>query len=445
MGVLPMPFGPPPDLERRHYSTLRDLLLMSGQARADAAERQGAIWANAVSGVGQTVAGALQRRSEEKKADAKLRDWTSFIESPESQDPKNLYLGSVKLLGMEKGQEAAQAVMAFRTPPHQDPEKELKNISITMRLMSELPDEQAAQFYPRATKRYADGMSNIGVPVERLPAEWSPESAPQLRKKMKDIAAAIDRTLRGPQKPIVLSDPERLIDPETYETLVPAVTKPAPEAKLHKVTVPGPGGVPVEKLVTEDEMKAGVRAYRAPEKPEQDKLQKVDQFNPETGETETRFITQADAMAMATGAKPGLSKGPGTAERNRMAAARASIESGEALLSEITSPEFASKLGPIVGRYNSLAAAAGAGDPQAQYLVGAIKSFAALQPQIHGFRAVEMAKDIERLLTTKQTPEALAAGLRGILTASYTVAKKKPGAAVEMPAQVGRFTIKPKE
>lgn len=160
-----------------------------------------------------------------------------------------------------------------------------------------------------------------------------------------------------------------------------------------------------------------------------EKLYKLDQFNPETGEAETVFVTESQARKMAAGAAPGVRKGPGTAEKNRMAAARASIEAGEALLADLADPEFSSQIGPVIGRYNSLQAAAGAGDPNAQYLVGALKSFSALQPQIHGFRAVQMADNVEKLLSTKQTPAALAAGLRGILTASYVVAKQRRGAS----------------
>jgi hypothetical protein len=182
--------------------------------------------------------------------------------------------------------------------------------------------------------------------------------------------------------------------------------------------------------------KTGKVLYRDPDSPKEPKEPtKADVFNEQTGEMETTFISPETAAAIARGEKPALSKGPGTAERNRMSAARTSIERGEALLSELKDPKFAEKLGAVVGRYNSLAAAAGAGDPDAQYIVGEIKSFSALQPQIHGFRAVQMAQDVEKILSTKQDPKALAGALRGILTASYSVAKRaQPGGTTSGPA-----------
>jgi hypothetical protein len=40
-----------------------------------------------------------------------------------------------------------------------------------------------------------------------------------------------------------------------------------PKPKMHAVTVPGPNGQPMHKLVTEEEMQQGVQGYRAPKEP----------------------------------------------------------------------------------------------------------------------------------------------------------------------------------
>jgi hypothetical protein len=48
--------------------------------------------------------------------------------------------------------------------------------------------------------------------------------------------------------------------------------KPAPTPKRYQVTVPGPNGQPITKLVTEDELAAGVREYREPREPREPKF-----------------------------------------------------------------------------------------------------------------------------------------------------------------------------
>jgi hypothetical protein len=136
---------------------------------------------------------------------------------------------------------------------------------------------------------------------------------------------------------------------------------------------------------------------------------------------------------------------PGAAEANRIAAADAALSSSAEVKAYISKPEVRAAIGPIMGRFNSLAQAAGTGDPIAVQLVGMLKSYSALQPQIHGFRNVHFANDIEKLLNTHQTPETLEAALRGIDSAAINVRDrrretKKP-ATGSGPAKGSRRTI----
>jgi hypothetical protein len=48
---------------------------------------------------------------------------------------------------------------------------------------------------------------------------------------------------------------------------IPQEPEAAPKPKMHAVTVPGPNGQPMHKLVTEEEMQQGVQGYRAPKEP----------------------------------------------------------------------------------------------------------------------------------------------------------------------------------
>lgn len=133
-------------------------------------------------------------------------------------------------------------------------------------------------------------------------------------------------------------------------------------------------------------------------------------FNPRTGQ-----VVQAPA---------GFSPKPSTAVANRQESAKAALDVSGSAKQYIR--DNAAVIGPIVGRYNSLAQAAGTGDPRAVRLVAMLRSYAALQPNIHGFRAVAFAQHIEELLNTKQTPEALLAGIEGIDEAARAVIGKRP-------------------
>jgi len=62
--------------------------------------------------------------------------------------------------------------------------------------------------------------------------------------------------------------PERATKIRYMDAQANALEAP-PKPKMHAVTVPGPNGQPMHKLVTEEEMQQGVQGYRAPSAPSQ--------------------------------------------------------------------------------------------------------------------------------------------------------------------------------
>jgi len=64
-------------------------------------------------------------------------------------------------------------------------------------------------------------------------------------------------------------------------------------------------------------------------------------------------------------------------------------------------------MGPLMGRLAKGEIALGDVDPAIAELYGAMKSFYALQPAVHGFRNAEFVKDFETALgTLERDPEA---------------------------------------
>ena len=75
-----------------------------------------------------------------------------------------------------------------------------------------------------------------------------------------------DRLKPAERKLMEVSPGGTVID-ESGRALFQAPFKPE-TPREHLVTVPGPNGQPVQRLATEEELRGGVRSYRAPEKPE---------------------------------------------------------------------------------------------------------------------------------------------------------------------------------
>lgn len=94
--------------------------------------------------------------------------------------------------------------------------------------------------------------------------------------------------------------------------------------------------------------------------------------------------------------------------------------------------ENAQELGPVMGRYNSLADWIGSPDPAYKGLKGALESWIALHPAAHGFRGLNAVKEFQKAFgSTFNTPESLIAGIEGsfgTMEGLQQTAKVTPGA-----------------
>jgi hypothetical protein len=137
---------------------------------------------------------------------------------------------------------------------------------------------------------------------------------------------------------------------------------------------------------------------------------------------------QANKLARQGGTEGVAFDKPNTAGTQvKIDAARRSLDVGNDLIKFIDTPEVASKLGPIMGRYTNLQLALGDPDPLMAQLRGKIASFAALQPGIHGMRNYSMMTHLEKLMGNQMSPEAMKAGINGILDVSRSFANSAVG------------------
>lgn len=112
---------------------------------------------------------------------------------------------------------------------------------------------------------------------------------------------------------------------------------------------------------------------------------------------------------------------------NRVASAESVNNVASNLLSKLSDPAYASKLGPIMGRFSSMEDFIGNPPPEYSDLVGEIESYALANMGVHGMRSAQGAEMIKKLLSGHHTPESLAATIKGLQTFSTDfVANQKP-------------------
>jgi hypothetical protein len=407
-GYAPPPWASGGGYRDERGSTLGDLIGYQGQLQAQRHQAGSDMLAGAVQQAGAQLANYFNEREQKKELAKRDAATVAAIEGWDGQSPMQLYQGLQKIRPHDALQ-YTNAVLALRGGERKEPEKELERLGKIAQFMSDQPDEVVARGWPMIRQSVGATAGRLGIP---LPEQWDPKERGVLGK-----IGEVFGPKREARKLQTLGPGQVAFDEATGEVVAKGPEKPE-ERKLHALS---PG-----QMMVDESGAVVAKAPAAPREPKEERLLPVTTSDPQTGEPMQTYITESQARQMAASGG-GIKKPESTATQNRMSAARSSIQAGEELLSKLKDPKFASQLGPIQGRYNSLAAAAGAGDPAAQELVGSIRSFAALQPQIHGFRAHAMAQDVENLLATKNTPESLAAGLKGILTASYIVAGNNKG------------------
>lgn len=265
------------------------------RARGDIAARQamesGEIWGRGFQNIlGQVGAGIQQygqaREQKRQAEEMSKRDavWTSYIESGEwQQDPAKAYGVARRIWGPKAGEQMAglEAVskMTSESRGKANPEEDRKNLGALATAANAMGDPALVRIWPGLR---AAVMKNH--PEIQLPEEYDSSLRDQL---IKPIAEAYG----PPKKTAVVKG--ALVEEATGK---PIYTAPE-EVKRHLVTVPGPGGQPVQRLATEEELAAGIPTYQKPEKREQTLAEKV-------AEEEALTAARARGTASVAGGKP---------------------------------------------------------------------------------------------------------------------------------------------
>lgn len=125
---------------------------------------------------------------------------------------------------------------------------------------------------------------------------------------------------------------------------------------------------------------------------------------------------------------------PSATERTRGASATAVLQTGDDIVSELQNPDFAAKIGPALGRVNSLREFIGNPPPEFSQLAGQIESYALASMGVHGMRSVQGSEKIKALLDTHHTPESLIGAIKGLNGFSEHFVQNQGGGTARQPS-----------
>ena len=148
---------------------------------------------------------------------------------------------------------------------------------------------------------------------------------------------------------------------------------------------------------------------RAPQ-PQKERLVQVRRFDPETGTNVVEFVSESEARDNGPYRAP-----VGSAEISRKNTATALTKTGDDVLKSLQNPVLAEQLGIAMGRFNTLQDFVGNPPPEFAQLAGELKSFAAANMTVHGFRSSAGADKVFEMLNQQQTPEALSRKIKGLM------------------------------
>ena len=282
---------------------MTDLMMYQGQIEANAARERGDIWGNAISQAGQALAGGIQQHQEEKKKKSRDSAWLAVINDPERmKDPRALFAESNRIWGPEDGPKMFQGVVgAYQLmQPKRNPEADQKALSVMGSAYLRMKPEGRAATYGQVRQTITNAFPDFG---KQMPEQYDPAFD-------ESVVVPFVQSMQPEEAAYTLSPGEKRMRGNEVIGEAPALPK---EPKRYPVTTTGPDGRPLQRLATEEEMAAGVPAYREPKaapKPDIERIETVDA----DGKPVTQFVTPTVG---ATYAKPTGAAKPATGQQKK--------------------------------------------------------------------------------------------------------------------------------
>jgi hypothetical protein len=277
-----------------YADSVSQILLRRGDAEARAALERGDIWAGLAQQLGQVpgqvVQGVRQERDDQQrradqeqrrelqqqqiasnkaleqdrladvagkqeltKQDAALRDYFAKLGDA---DPDIKTVSAI--VGPKRGVEIAEGMVAFRGLQRKEYDDKQVKMRDVLAGFGASTDAQREAAYPHIRQEFISaGLMKPEDAPETYDPAWYQQRVDYGKAQVKAGTREIKtRNADGSETIRIVKDEPTATPFESAAPVKPPVN--------HMVTVPGPNGQPIQRLATEDELKAGVPAYRAP-------------------------------------------------------------------------------------------------------------------------------------------------------------------------------------
>ena len=273
-------------------STLSDLIGRSGELQARGHLEGSQSLSSGIREAGQQI-GAYFRERDEKQEMAKRDAATvATIEGWDGQDPMALF-AQLQKIRPQDAREYTNTILALRKGPQKDPEAELARFGKVAQFMADQPDDVIARGWPAIRQSLGSTAAQLGL--GDAPEQWDPKLRPLIAK-----AGEVFGPPKKEKKFDIRRPGDVVVDPDTQEIVLKVPDKPAAG---QTVKVPGPGGAPMEKTFTPEQMAQGVPVYQETRGPSVDPADRQMQWatDPTTGEE--RLMTNSEIRKLG-GARP---------------------------------------------------------------------------------------------------------------------------------------------
>jgi hypothetical protein len=276
-----------------YADSVTQILLRRGDAEAQAALQRGDIWAGLAQQLGQVPGQFMQQRQQEQQRQQQQADSQQRRELQQQQIASNKALEQDRLADVEGKQALTKQDTALRSyfADLGDQDPDLKAVSaivgpergtkiaegminfrklqrgeydnvqtVTQKVLqgfSASTDAQREAAYPHIKDELIKaGVMQPGDAPDVYDPQWYASRVAYGKEQVKATREIKTRNADGSETIRIVKDEPTATPFESAAPVKPPVN--------HMVTVPGPNGQPIQRLATEDELKAGVPAYRAP-------------------------------------------------------------------------------------------------------------------------------------------------------------------------------------
>ena len=241
---------------------IADLIAQQGRSAAQSKYANRLMVSNLISGGAKAVGSIFGARDEAKKTAAENAQIAEAIASGKPVDLAKL----VQTFGLTRAKEIYSFTEAALAKQKAATEQSENTASAQAFVQSVLDDPTASPQVKAAAQLWGKTGGKVTPPAFAMPDAKATADAAAAKKKLDEENALIAEIAEAMKHGMSRAEAQQYYAAKTGGKLLGKEFFPEEPAKVERklITVPGPGGVPMQRYATEEELEKGVRIYRAP-------------------------------------------------------------------------------------------------------------------------------------------------------------------------------------